>query len=342
MKSACLAVSRSDDRAERRQALPRGTRLGRYEIRSLLGSGGMGEVYRARDTALDRDVAVKILPEAFAADPQRLARFESEARAASALSDPHVVTVFDAGRQGGIPYFVSELVEGETLRVVLDSQKLSLRKLVDLSVQIASGLAAAHAQGIVHRDLKPDNVLISRSGIAKIADFGLAKLREAAGPHALVASTAPTAQSASTAEGVILGTVGYMAPEQVRGEHADTRADIFAFGCILYEMATGRRAFDGYSPIEKMASILRDDPPAIRGLDPSLPAELDRIVTHCLEKDSEQRFQSARDLAFALQVSNTACDRVANRRTERWHPARFAIALGLGLAGLLRMLLPLP
>src|SRR5262249_34640609 len=198
--------------------LPVGTRLGRYVIESLVGSGGMGQVYRALDTKLRREVAVKVLPPALAADPQRVRRFEREVNAVSALSDPHIVGVLDAGREEGLAYFVSELVDGETLRTLLDARKLSLRKALDVGIQIASGLAAAHARGIVHRDIKPANILISRSGVVRIADFGLAKLQGPFGPDSDGESTAAAEQSASTEEGTFLGTIGYMAPEYVRGE----------------------------------------------------------------------------------------------------------------------------
>jgi serine/threonine protein kinase/tetratricopeptide (TPR) repeat protein len=281
---------------ERGKTFSPGARVGPYEILALLGAGGMGEVYRARDTRLRRDVAIKVLPPELARDRERLLRFEREARAASGLSDSHVVAVFDVGREGEVPYFVSEFVEGTTLRHELVHGSLSLARALDLAGQIASGLAAAHTHGIVHRDLKPENVLISATGVAKIADFGLAKLTEAfdrGGADSLE-------QTASTTAGTVMGTAGYMAPEQVRGQAADARTDIFAFGSVLFEMLTGRQAFRGNSQMEKLASILRDAPPLPSAVEPGVPPDLDRIVTRCLEKVPDQRFQSTRDLAFAL------------------------------------------
>jgi serine/threonine protein kinase len=344
MNGAHCGAARNKPSLGRKSELSRGDRLGRYEIRSLLGSGGMGVVYRAHDTRLARDVAVKVLPQALAADPERLSRFEREVRVASALSDPHIVAVFDAGREGAISYFVSELVEGETLRAILDAQRLSLHKVLDLAVQLASGLAAAHARGIVHRDLKPDNILVSRDGLARIADFGLAKLREPSGPIPGVVSEVTTKSSVSTAEGAILGTIGYMAPEQVRGDPADARSDIFSFGCVLYEMAAGWRAFNGNRPIETLAAILRDDPPSIGLRWPSLPDELDRIVGHCLEKDAEQRFQSARDLVFALQAvpNSSSSVAVSRRKTKSFLTTGLGSVLGAGLSILRAILLTIP
>jgi serine/threonine protein kinase len=338
MWNTCPGMSRAERRAEGKHGLQAGARLGPYEILSLLGSGGMGEVYRARDMRLGRQVALKILPEALASDPSRLARFEREARAASSLSDPHTVAVFDVGLEGAIPYFVSELVEGETLRGALESRRLSLPRLLDLAGQIASGLAAAHEQGIVHRDLKPENILISRSGVAKVADFGLARLTESEEPL----PTASEAATAVTETGVVVGTVGYIAPEQVRGEIADERADIFSFGCVLYEMATGSRAFEGESHMDKLASILRDDPPPVSTLDPSLPAELDRIIGHCLEKNPAQRFQSARDLCFALQQVPSRSPQTPSQNRKSGLSYRFASAVGVGLGLLRTILLTIP
>ena len=256
----------------------------------------MGEVYRAHDPRLGRDVAIKVLPAAFSADPERLRRFEQEARAAAALNHPNILVVHDVGTEGGTTFVVSELLEGKTLRDALQHGALAVRRAIDYAVQIALGLAAAHEQGIVHRDLKPENLFTTGDGRVKILDFGLAKLIE---PAAWVASleTAP----GSTSPGVIVGTVGYMAPEQIQGHHIDARTDIFAFGCVMHEMLSGARAFGGKTPADAMSAILRDDPADLtRSTGGNVSAGLERIVRHCLEKDPSQRFQSARDVAFAL------------------------------------------
>ena len=282
-------------RAAAAPALVPGARLGPYEILGPLGAGGMGEVYRARDPRLDRDVAVKVLPRALAGDAERLRRFEQEARAAGRLADPHVLAVHDVGQQDGLPYMVSELLEGATLRARLDEGALPVAKAAAYGAQIARGLAAAHARGIVHRDLKPDNVFVARDGHVKLLDFGLAR---AVAPEG-VSGTQPL--SAHTAPGVLLGTVGYMAPEQVRGEPADARADLFALGAMLFEMLTGRRAFPGGSAAETLAAVLSHDPVPALEADLALPPDLVRLVRHCLEKQPDERIQSARDLAFALE-----------------------------------------
>ena len=281
--------------------LATGTKAGPYEILAPLGAGGMGEVYRARDTRLGRDVAVKVLPESFARDNDRLHRFELEARAVAALNHPSILAVFDIGEHLGSPFLVSELLEGESLRAVLDRGPLPQRKTIEYGVQIAQGLAAAHDKGIVHRDLKPENVFISRDGRIKILDFGLAKLVQTAG----AAEAEPdgiTRTSSHTAAGEVMGTASYMAPEQVRGQPADPRTDIFAFGAVLYEILSGRRAFRRDTPAETMTAILREDPPDLA--DPAHPVSpaLDRIIRRCLEKNPEQRFQSAKDLSFALSA----------------------------------------
>jgi hypothetical protein len=272
-----------------------GARLGPYEIVSLLGAGGMGEVYRAHDTRLARDVAVKVLPSSLTRDPERLARFAQEAHATAALNHPNVVAVFDVGAEEEVRYVVSELLEGETLRTAVDRGPLSPRTAIDLAVQIAAGIAAAHQKGIVHRDLKPENVFITRDGRAKVLDFGLAKLAEGT-----AAATSSLATMALTSPGLVLGTAGYMSPEQVRGEPADHRADIFAFGAVLYEMLAGRRAFSGRSAIDTMDAILRQDPPPLPA-GATHPA-LEQIARRCLEKNPVQRFQSAVDVGYALQA----------------------------------------
>jgi len=274
--------------------LPAGSRLGPYEILSPLGAGGMGEVYRARDTRLGREVAVKVLPPAFAGDPDRLVRFEREARAASALSDPHIVAVYDVGREGGTNYFVSELVEGSDLRTRLETGGLPTRKALELAEQIASGLAAAHEKGIVHRDLKPENILITRSGAAKIADFGLAKLTD---PADTGVSELPTSDGHRTSAGIVMGTVSYMSPEQARGSAVDFRSDQFSFGSILYEMLTGKHAFKRESAPETLSAIIREDPRPIAEFVPESPAPVAWIVERCLAKEPSERFASTRDLA---------------------------------------------
>jgi hypothetical protein len=281
-----------------------GTRLGPYEIVDLLGAGGMGEVYRARDPRLHREVAVKVLPAEFSRERERLQRFEQEARAAAALDHPNITVVYDFGTHEEAPYVVSELLHGATLRERL-SGPFSVHKAIDHAVQIANGVAAAHERGIVHRDLKPENVFVTNDGRVKILDFGLAKLTAA---HSAPSGASTAYTSPGTQVGVMLGTVGYMAPEQVRGEAADHRADIFALGAILYEMLAGERAFKGGSTVETLSAILKEEPPdLVQGPRPVPPA-VDRIVRHCLEKSPEARFQSARDLAFDLQAlsSDTA------------------------------------
>jgi predicted Ser/Thr protein kinase len=265
--------------------LSAGTRLGPYEVLSALGAGGMGEVYRARDSRLNRDVALKVLPAEVAADPLRRQRFEIEARAVAALSHPNIVSVYDVGEG----YIVSELVDGEPLR----GARLGIRKTLDIAAQIASGLAAAHAAGVVHRDLKPENILLTRDGRAKILDFGLARMAQPSGaPEATMA--APL-----TGPGVVMGTVGYMSPEQVRGLEADHRTDIFSFGVVLHEMLSGARPFEGETAVDTMQAILREEAP---DLPSTVPAGVRQVVAHCLEKDPAHRFQSARDLSFALRA----------------------------------------
>jgi serine/threonine protein kinase len=273
--------------------LPPGTRLGPYEIVASLGAGGMGEVYRARDTRLNRDVALKVLPEDFARDPARRQRFETEARAVAVLNHPNIVAVYDVGEN----FLVSELVDGETLR---DAGKLSQRQAIELAAQVAEGLAAAHAAGVTHRDLKPENIMVtgpstSDAGRAKILDFGLAKVAQPQAPG----TDAPT----RTQDGIVMGTVGYMSPEQVKGLPVDHRSDIFSFGLVLYEMLAARRAFSGGSSIEVMSAILKEDAP---GLPESIAPGLRRIVERCIEKEPGRRFQSARDLAFALENSDVS------------------------------------
>jgi eukaryotic-like serine/threonine-protein kinase len=279
-------------------ALSSGTKLGPYEIQSLLGAGGMGEVYRARDARLDRTVAIKVLPPSFSADRDRMQRFAQEARAAAALNHPNILSIFDIGDESSSPYVVSELLEGETLRERLRSGALSVRKAIDYGLQVARGLAAAHEKGIVHRDLKPENLFITSDGRVKILDFGLAKLTRPEGPGG---ADAPTLH-AVTEPGLIMGTAGYMSPEQVRGQVADQRSDIFSFGAILYEMISGKRAFHGETSADTMSAILKEEAPELSETARNVPAGLERIVRHCLEKNPSQRFHSAGDLAFDLEA----------------------------------------
>ncbi len=277
-----------------------GTRLGPYEIVAPLGAGGMGEVYRARDARLGREVAVKVLPAAFSRDAERLRRFEQEARAAGLLNHPNILAIYDIGTQEGSPYVVSELLEGETLRERVTAGALPARKATEIGMQIARGLAAAHEKGIVHRDLKPENVLVTTDGRAKILDFGLAKLtRPDEGASGLTQAQTVAAQ---TDPGLVVGTVGYMSPEQVRGKAVDHRSDIFSFGAILYEMLSGERAFQRESAVETMSAILKEEPPEIAAANRAVSPALERLVRHCLEKSPDERFQSARDLAFHLEA----------------------------------------
>jgi eukaryotic-like serine/threonine-protein kinase len=308
-----------------------GAHLGPYVIEAALGAGGMGEVYRARDTRLGRDVAIKVLPDLFAADPDRVARFEREAQAVAALSHPNILAIHDFGIDGTRAYAVMELLDGETLREQMSDGALSPRKAIECGVQIARGLAAAHDKGIVHRDLKPENIVVTSDGLVKILDFGLA--RQA--PVEVAGASAATFQQ-DTAAGSVLGTVGYMSPEQVRGEPVDARSDLFAFGSVLYEMLTGRRAFQRDTTAETMTAILREDPPELALSRGDLPPALDRIVRHCLEKNRQQRFQTARDVAFALEAlsgSSTGIAVLPAPQRLRW--TRVAAALALIVAVLL-------
>ena len=309
-----------------------GTKLGPYEIVSPLGAGGMGEVWKAKDTRLDRFVAVKVLPARLSKDAELLARFEREARAVAALNHPNILALHDIGREGEVVYAVMELLEGESLRERLAQGPLPPRKVIELAVQGARGLAAAHEKGVVHRDLKPDNLWVTKDGRLKILDFGLAKQllrQESALNSQLETEALATGDAGSTERGTILGTVGYMSPEQVRGEAVDARSDLFSFGAVLFEMLTGTRAFARGSATETLAAILRDDPPEPESTaSRSIPAGLERIVHHCLEKSPEQRFRSAHDVAFALENVSSASERPApftapfapeNRKTSwRW------------------------
>ena len=287
-----------------------GTRFGSYEILSLLGAGGMGEVYRARDGRLARDVALKTISPRLAAEPDALARFQREAKVIAALSHPHILTIYDVGNEAGVWFLVTELLEGETLRERLSREDLGWTKAVEIAVAVAEGLASAHARGIVHRDLKPENVFLTSEGHVKILDFGLARQ---APPNAEVADT--RSLSNPTEPGAVVGTVAYMSPEQLRGRPLDPRSDIFSLGCVLHEMLSRHAPFLRPTAVETMAAILKDPPPAAADAC-ALPAELERLVLHCLEKNRDERFQSVRDLAFALKaLSSGASARPA-------HPGR--------------------
>jgi eukaryotic-like serine/threonine-protein kinase len=313
--------------------LASGTKLGPYEILAPLGAGGMGEVYRARDSRLERDVAVKVLPASFASDAERLRRFEQEARAVAALNHPNILAVYDIGTHGDAPYLVSELLEGETLRDRLGGGALPARKVIDYAVQTAHGLAAAHEKGIVHRDLKPENLFVTEDGRVKILDFGLAKLTNTE-TVAGSASLAPTSPS-MTDPGIVLGTVGYMSPEQVRGKPADRRSDIFSLGAILYEMLCGQRAFRRDSSIETLNAILKEEPPDLSTVAPSISPALERAVNHCLEKSPEQRFQSASDLAFNLEAISGISTTSQAQKAIALEPSRKGWWLAVGAVLLL-------
>jgi serine/threonine protein kinase/Tol biopolymer transport system component len=316
-----------------------GTKLGPYEIQSAIGAGGMGEVYKARDPRLGRDVAIKVLPASVSADPERLHRFEQEARAAAALNHPNILAVHDIGQHDGAPYIVSELLEGETLRERLSGGALPVRKAVEYAVQIAHGLAGAHERGITHRDLKPENVFVTSDGRVKILDFGLAKLTQPdTAPAGASFSALPTTPP-NTQAGIVLGTVGYMAPEQVRGLLADHRSDIFAFGAIVYEMLSGQLAFRGETTADTMSAILMKEPPDLPAAERHIPPALKRIVDRCVEKSPAARFQSAVDLAFALdslssESSATPAPMAAAARISRERTAwvLFVVACVVGLA----------
>lgn len=318
-----------------------GTRLGTYEILAPLGSGGMGEVYRARDAKLNREVAVKVLPETLSSDRETLARFEREAHAVAALNHPNILSIFDFGTHDETVYAVMELLEGGTLRDKLDAGPLPQRRATEIAIQIARGLAAAHEKGVIHRDLKPENVFLTEDGRVKILDFGLAKKlgSSAAGTNA------PTTP-AGTEPGTVMGTVGYMSPEQVRGRDADHRSDIFSFGAVFYEMLAGKRAFKGDSAVETMSAVLREDPPDLVETGRSISPPLDRIVRHCLEKSPPARFQSAGDIAFDLEaLSGTSQSQPAlaarARRSVGWRviaaiaavPVLVAAGIAIGRRG---------
>ncbi len=279
--------------------LAAGTRLGSFEIVAPIGAGGMGEVYRAKDAKLGREIAIKVLPEAVASDAERRQRFEQEARSASALNHPNILTIYDIGEADGTVYIAMELVEGKTLReLVASGEPVPTKKLLDVAVQTAEGLAKAHSAGIVHRDLKPENLMVSKDGFVKILDFGLAKLIE---PVAEGASVLPTAAPSPTQPGTVLGTAGYMSPEQASGQPVDFRSDQFSLGTILYEMASGKRAFQRKTGAETLVAIIREEPEPLSQLAPKAPAPVRWIVERCLAKDPEERYASSKDLARDLK-----------------------------------------
>jgi serine/threonine protein kinase/Tol biopolymer transport system component len=317
--------------------LPNATRLGPYEIVSPLGAGGMGEVYLARDTRLNRTVAIKVLPESVAADPDRLVRFEQEARVLSTLNHPNLLAIFDVGAEGSTHFLVSEFLEGRTLRERMNAGSLSQRKIADYALQLANGLAAAHDKGIVHRDLKPENIFVTSDERVKILDFGLAK--QSLFSSSFSGGSATISSPAATAPGTVMGTVGYMSPEQVRGDFLDHRSDIFSFGAILYEIISGQRAFKGDSSVETMNAILKEDPPELDPLQPKVSPAMNRIVRHCLEKNPANRFQSARDLAFALGAlsgtDSTASLAATSASPSRWWLIAAAGALALAIVAFL-------
>jgi serine/threonine protein kinase len=306
-----------------------GTRLGPYEIVSRIGAGGMSEVFRAHDSRIRRDVAIKILPPTLAKFADRMHRFEQEARAAGALNHPNLLTIFDVGSAEGRPYIVTELLEGQTLRSMLRENgtavRLSIRKAVDYGIQIANGLAAAHERGIVHRDLKPENLFVTKDGRVKILDFGVAKLRTAADEFTL--SDDDTMEQ-DTSPGTVIGTVGYMSPEQVRGQTVDGRSDIFSFGTLMYEMVAGEHPFRGDSPADTMSAILREDPPELATKNANVTPGLERVIRHCMEKSPEQRFQSARDLAFHLDMLSSGSGTMPTVETPRIPQRTFLLGTG--------------
>ncbi|MHC4984312.1 MAG: protein kinase domain-containing protein, partial [Planctomycetota bacterium] len=321
-------------------SLKPGTHLGPYEIVAPLGAGGMGEVYRAKDTRLEREVAVKVLPEHLSGDQNALTRFEREAKAVAALSHPNILAIHDTGTEGGTSFVVMELLEGETLRERLRAAALSWHKAAETGGAIADGLSATHSKGVIHRDLKPENIFLTKDGVVKILDFGLARMERAASREDQ--ADLPTI-TADTKPGAVMGTPAYMSPEQVRGEPADARSDIFAFGCVLYEMVTGNRAFARKTPADITAAILKEEPPDITETAKGVPPEFDRVIRHCMEKKPEDRFQSARDLAFDLKVivSDSALSKTVQAVGGRQLRASFWMATGVVVVALVALLVGL-
>jgi len=331
LQVAAELLTKEEIEKESPKSLAAGTSISHYRIQEKIGAGGMGEVYRAHDPRLGRDVAIKVLPGAFAADPDRLRRFEQEARAAAALNHPNIVAIYDVGTwEYGTPYVVSELLEGETLREALRKGPLSVRKAIEVSSQIALGLAAAHDKGIIHRDLKPENLWLTKDGQVKILDFGLAKLL----PEKVVSPDFTTVTETTSTK--VMGTLGYMSPEQVRGETLDQRTDIFSLGSVIYEMLSGRRAFQGATPADTISAILSRDPSELTANDHSIPGVVSGIVQRSIEKNPNDRFQSARDVAFALATTSAIAERVS---TDRAPIFRWKIAILAGLSVLVMSLL---
>src|SRR5262245_17282205 len=341
-RSSISSKGCAEARARNFMAITAGTRLGGFEVLGPLGAGGMGEVYRARDTRLGREVALKVLPESLALDRDRLARFEQEARAASALNHPNIVTIYEIGRDGDTTFVAMELIDGRTLRESVISGAMPVRKALGVAAQISEGLAKAHAAGIVHRDLKPENVMVSKDGFVKILDFGLAKLIEA---DSSGVSALPTIAQPETRPGTVMGTVGYMSPEQASGEPMDYRSDQFSLGSMLYEMLTGKKAFQRKTAAETMSAIIRDEPEAAGKLRPDLPLPVRWILERCMAKDPEDRYAATRDLSRDLsglrdhisEASSGVEGIVASpaRRTSRrrWIAAALVLAAAAGIAG---------
>ncbi len=285
--------------------LDAGTKLGRYEIRSQLGTGGMGEVYLAQDTTLDRKVALKILPPNLAEDTDRMSRFVREAKSASALNHPNIITIHEIGEIDGLHFIATEYIEGETLKTRLKMETLTLKSTLEIAVQVVSALEAAHRAGIIHRDIKPDNIMVRHDGIVKILDFGLLKL--IASDRSEVDKEGETKMQVKTQVGMIMGTVAYMSPEQARGQEMDARTDIWSFGCVLYEMLTKQQAFQGETMADVWANILQREPGSILAHRTDTPAELERIIAKTVRKNRDERYQSARELLNDLQQLHTRC-----------------------------------
>src|SRR3984893_14144094 len=312
--------------------LAAGTRFGPYEILSSIGAGGMGEVYRARDTRINRIVAIKVLPPHLADRAELRERFEREAKTIASLNHPHICTLFDIGRQDGIDYLVMEYLEGETLAHRLEKGALPLEQVLQYAIEVSDALDKAHRKGVTHRDLKPGNIMLTKMGM-KLLDFGLAKLRQDAAPVTPI-SELPTLNDPLTAQGTILGTLQYMAPEQLEGKEVDARTDIFAFGAVVYEMATGKKCFEGKSQASLIAKILETDPPPISSLQPMTPLALDRVVKRCLAKDRDERWQTARDLEVELKwivesSGQTAAISTAVAAHKTWRKTLAGVAAGV-------------